>query len=249
MAFRVENTVHAIRPSGTAASDKIQPGDTVTAAKIVFPEDEKGHREAPVPIAFDAKNANWPTLMNVLQLAPPGTVVELTVADPNGLNGRQVTLAPEHVPGVSIAQRGFIFKSLDRIRKADTLADQLRYGWDETADALTMVVRFLRKLGTQVPLTMLGGPGTIAAVAGSEASKGISSLLIFLTVLSANLAVLNFLPIPLLDGGHMVFLAYEGIRGRPANERFVVAMHFVGFVFIVGLMLFAIGLDIQRFLL
>ena len=52
-------------------------------------------------------------------------------------------------------------------------------------------------------------------------------------MLSANLAVINFLPIPLLDGGHMVFLAYEGIRGRPANERFVVALHTAGFVFIV----------------
>ena len=42
--------------------------------------------------------------------------------------------------------------------------------------------------------------------------------MIFLTMLSANLAVLNLLPIPLLDGGHLVFLAYEGIRGRPANS-------------------------------
>ena len=91
---------------------------------------------------------------------------------------------------------------------------------------------------------MLGGPGTIAAAAGDSASEGMSSLLIFLTMLSANLAVINFLPIPLLDGGHMVFLAYEGLRGRPANEKFVVALHTVGFVFIISLMLFVIGLDI-----
>jgi regulator of sigma E protease len=70
-------------------------------------------------------------------------------------------------------------------------------------------------------------------------------LLVFLTILSANLAVLNFLPIPLLDGGHMVFLAYEGVRGRPANEKFVVALHTVGFAFIVGLMLFVLALDVN----
>ena len=63
-------------------------------------------------------------------------------------------------------------------------------------------------------------------------------------MLSANLAVLNFLPIPLLDGGHMVFLAYEGVRGRPASEKFVVALHTIGFVFIVSLMLFVVALDI-----
>ena len=64
-------------------------------------------------------------------------------------------------------------------------------------------------------------------------------------MLSANLAVINFLPIPLLDGGHMVFLAYEGLRRRPASEKFVVALHTVGFVFIVSLMLFVIALDLH----
>jgi regulator of sigma E protease len=95
----------------------------------------------------------------------------------------------------------------------------------------------------QVPVTGVGGPITIAGAAFFAADEGLGKLLIFLTMLSANLAVLNFLPIPLLDGGHMVFLAYEGIRGRPANERFVIAMHTIGFVFIISLMLFVFGLD------
>ena len=50
-------------------------------------------------------------------------------------------------------------------------------------------------------------------------TKEPSKLLLFLTFLSANLAVINFLPIPVLDGGHFVFLLYEGIRGKPADER------------------------------
>ena len=68
-------------------------------------------------------------------------------------------------------------------------------------------------------------------------------LLLFLTVLSANLAVINFLPIPLLDGGHMVFLALEGIFRRPVSEKVVVAFHYAGFVFIISLMLFVLSLD------
>jgi regulator of sigma E protease len=56
--------------------------------------------------------------------------------------------------------------------------------------------------------------------------------------------VINFMPIPLLDGGHMVFLTYEGIRGRPASEKFVVAMHTIGFVFIISLMLFVLSRDL-----
>jgi len=108
-----------------------------------------------------------------------------------------------------------------------------------------MVFSFLKKLGTQVPISALGGPVSIAKAAGYSAAEGMSTLLMFLTMLSANLAVLNFLPIPLLDGGHLVFLAYEGIRGRPANEKFVVALHTVGFVFIVSLMLYVLALDLS----
>ncbi len=102
---------------------------------------------------------------------------------------------------------------------------------------------FLRKMGTQISPLALGGPKAIAEAAGSAAYEGVSQLLIFLTLLSANLAVVNFLPIPLLDGGHMVFLILEGIMRRPVSERVVVAFHYLGFIFIISLMMFVLGLD------
>ena len=71
-------------------------------------------------------------------------------------------------------------------------------------------------------------------------------MLIFLTFLSANLAVLNFLPIPVLDGGHMMFLLYEGIRGKPASERTMTMLTYLGLIFILVLMVFVLGLDITR---
>jgi regulator of sigma E protease len=72
----------------------------------------------------------------------------------------------------------------------------------------------------------------------------------FLVMLSANLAVLNFLPIPLLDGGHLVLLMYEGIRGKPASEKIVIGVSYVGLLFILSLMGFLLLLDtglISRF--
>ena len=88
----------------------------------------------------------------------------------------------------------------------------------ETVDAVLQVYSFLRRLGTQISPFALGGPKTIAEAAGGAAYEGVSQLLIFLTLLSANLAVVNFLPIPLLDGGHMVFLILEGLMRRPVSE-------------------------------
>ena len=92
----------------------------------------------------------------------------------------------------------------------------------------------------------LGGPGTIALAATSEATAGTSRLLLFLTLLSANLAIVNFLPIPILDGGHMLFLAYEGIFRRPVTERVYIMLAYVGLFLILGLMLFVILMDATR---
>jgi regulator of sigma E protease len=69
-------------------------------------------------------------------------------------------------------------------------------------------------------------------------------LIFFLGYLSINLAVLNFLPIPLLDGGHMMFLLYEGLRGKPASERVLIAATYMGLAFVLSLMVFVLYLDI-----
>jgi regulator of sigma E protease len=139
--------------------------------------------------------------------------------------------------------RGLVLEQQRFVQKADSLGSALRLGLLETGESLTMVVRFLRKLGTQVSPRLMGGPIAIAAAAGRYAYQGIPELLVFLTMLSANLAVLNFLPIPLLDGGHMVFLLWEGIRGKPANERVQMILTYIGLALILGLLLWVLALD------
>jgi regulator of sigma E protease len=242
-AYEIESTVHAVVPSGPAAAAGIRAGDKVVQAKFIYPKDEEGNSQPPETIKFDAKRSSWPAVATNLQLTPEGTFVEFSIERPNGTELQHVQVKPTAVDGQFVADRGFVFEPIMRTREASSFSEQVRRGWEETADALTMVFRFLKKLGTDVPLSALGGPVTIAKAAGYSAAEGVSSLLIFLTMLSANLAVINFLPIPLLDGGHIVFLAYEWIRGRPANERFVIALHTAGFVLIVTLMLYVLALD------
>ena len=70
--------------------------------------------------------------------------------------------------------------------------------------------------------------------------------MIFLTLLSANLAILNFLPIPALDGGHMMFLIAEAIRGKPVNEALQVRLTMLGVLGLLSLMAFVIVKDIMR---
>lgn len=242
IAFRIENRVAAVIAGTPAASADLKPGDTLAAAKVILPESSESDAVLEESHPFGPTDPNWPMFFSLLQWLPTSATVEFTIT--RGDADQKVNLSPVDVSDLFVAQRGFYLQDIERIRTAASFAEQVRYGWDETVDALTMVYRFLQKIGSEVPITTLGGPITIAGAAASSASKGLSTLLIFLTILSANLAVINFLPIPLLDGGHMVFLAYEGIRGRPASEKFVVALHTVGFVFIVSLMLFVIALDV-----
>ena len=73
------------------------------------------------------------------------------------------------------------------------------------------------------------------------------SFLRFLALISISLGVINLLPIPVLDGGHMVFLLWEGILGKPVNERVAFGLTMLGLSFILCLMIYVIGLDIYRF--
>ena len=68
----------------------------------------------------------------------------------------------------------------------------------------------------------------------------------FLAVININLAVVNFLPIPVLDGGHMVFLTYEKLRGKPPSDQVRFIATIVGLVFVLCLMVFAFTIDIRQ---
>ncbi len=240
IAYRVLNRVDHVIPDSPAARAGMQDGDLVTQAEILLPESKQ---EEPNIIKFNEQGGhNWPLFTHILQNLPDAAKVTLTYQ--RGTETLTADLVPQIVPDSFESERGFVFDPIQKIRKASNFSEQVQLGYRETVNSLGMVFRFLRKLGTQVPLTSLGGPITIAQAAGYSAFEGLGKLLTFLTMLSANLAVINFLPIPLLDGGHMVFLAWEGIRGKPAGERFVVALHTVGFVFIISLMLFVLSLDL-----
>jgi regulator of sigma E protease len=244
IAYRIDNEVVAVIAGSPAAAAKIEPGDKIASAEFVFPKDlDPQIASEPLTLSLSDKEPNWPSVFDQLQNSPSGTTLQLTIERGDEKLAKKLT--PVAAEGLFVADRGFLFNPVERVRRASSFSEQVQYGWDETTDALGMVFRFLKKIGTQVPVTALGGPISIAKAAGYSAYDGLPALLIFLTMLSANLAVLNFLPIPLLDGGHIAFLAYEGIRGRPASERFVVALHTIGFVFIVSLMLFVVALDLD----
>jgi regulator of sigma E protease len=92
----------------------------------------------------------------------------------------------------------------------------------------------------------LGGPIMIAQMAGREAREGFANLAMFTVTLSLELGIINLLPVPLLDGGHLMFFIFEGVKGKPLELRYREAMLQVGLFLLVALMAFVIFNDISR---
>jgi len=247
VAYMVMNTVAAVEAG--AAESGIQPGDSIRQVEFV-PVDESGvkiegerfGRIEPIPFA---DQHNWLVAFGRSQSSLPGTRIKIDYQ--RGSETRSATLDRYASTEWTVPDRGMLFTSHEETHQADSWANAFHLGLRETKEGLWMVVKVLQKVTTGgISVTNLGGPGMIVAAAGSEASHGLARLLIFLTLLSANLAVINFLPIPVLDGGHMMFLAAEGIRGKPVDEQLQFRLTMVGLAFILSLMVFVIGLDIYR---
>jgi regulator of sigma E protease len=126
--------------------------------------------------------------------------------------------------------------------------DAVTRGFASANLMLYRTLEFLYQYFTlQVRRDMVGGPVFIAQQAGKEASKGVSSLFYFMAFLSVNLAVINVLPIPVLDGGHLVFLAVEKLRGSPLSQRARALAQQAGLVVLLSFIVFVTYNDIMRF--
>ncbi|MEZ6135439.1 MAG: site-2 protease family protein [Pirellulaceae bacterium] len=206
---------------------------------------ERFYDRAFEPVIIDASK-NIVGLFEILQSMPDKA--ELKLFFQRDGKTREANLAV-HFAEDWFGSRELGLLALKQIHQTDSIATAASLGLRETKRRFVEVLNFLRLLVTgRVGAKGLGGPIMIAQAASSEASGGVSRLLIFLTLLSANLAILNFLPIPALDGGHMMFLTAEAIRGKPVSEALQIRLTMVGVLGLLSLMAFVIVNDIMRLL-
>jgi regulator of sigma E protease len=121
------------------------------------------------------------------------------------------------------------------------------YGVAKTWDMTVLTTKGLWKLvSRQIDSSNIGGPIQIATEAGRQARDGMASLALFTAIISVNLAVLNLLPVPMLDGGHLFFFVIEAVLGRPLSLRKREVAQQVGFVLLMLLMVYALYNDLVR---
>jgi regulator of sigma E protease len=153
----------------------------------------------------------------------------------------EVTLTARQDMTWPVVERGLRFMPAIRYQKADSPVHAVALGLHMTADNIQRIYQMLEALITgRVSTKGVGGPIEIGMAAYRAAEDSFFSFLQFMAMISINLAVINFLPIPVLDGGHMVLLGYELVRGKPASEQVRVVATYAGLVLILSLMAFVL---------
>lgn len=115
--------------------------------------------------------------------------------------------------------------------------------WNGIKLTVVTVVKLIERV---VPAKTIGGPILIAQLAGEQAKKGLLSLALFMAILSINLGVINLFPVPILDGGHFLFLGLEAVLRRPISVKKMEIAQQIGLILIIFLMVFAFYNDLIR---
>jgi regulator of sigma E protease len=222
----------------------VEPGSPAYDAGI-----EAGDR---VLAVAGEETPNWQAVVRAIQ-ARPDAPTEVRLERSGGEMTRVVTpsvvVEEDAVSGErrEIGRIGIAVPARAAVYEPVSWSEAIVYGWRETVAATGLILGFLRDLVTGgVSPRSMGSIITIGQISGQAASAGMDVFLRFMALFSVNLAVLNMLPIPILDGGHLVFLAIEAVRGRALSVEQRIRWSNVGFLIVMGIMVWALGNDLLR---
>jgi regulator of sigma E protease len=228
-----EPVLGEVKPAGPAAVAGLQTGDRVLAVDGQPVLDAGALRERIRASAMlSVPVMQWRIERGAQRLL---LVVEPRVIDDNGRRIGRIDAAVGHPPALVTVQMG--------------LWDGLVSGATKTWETSWLSLRMIGRMVTgQSSLRQLSGPLSIAEYAGQSAQQGLAYYLGFLALVSVSLGVLNLLPLPMLDGGHLIYYLYEGATGRPVSDLWLAWLQRGGALVLLLVMSIALSNDVARLL-
>jgi regulator of sigma E protease len=222
----------------------------ITAVMAGSPAFAAGFKDGDRVISIEGQEIHtWSQMTGIVKESPhkplqvqvqrDGRTVSLTVtpnAERTVVDGKPIEVGKIGISGPGRS----IIRSPNAIM-AVWLGLEATWGWTE----LTAVGIYKMVLG-EISSKNIGGPLTIANISGEAAAQGASSVIFLIAILSINLGVLNLLPIPILDGGHLLFFGIEAVLRKPLGERQREIAQQVGLALLICIMVFAFWNDIER---
>jgi regulator of sigma E protease len=222
-----------LMPDMPAEIGKLKPG---------FPAEKAGLKVNDKILAVDGKTVYHWNQFSALVRESKGKPLNLTI-ERSGVHMDIALTAVEdggrYVIGVESVMH-LVFKKYGFV-------ESLRLGFDKTIDAIDLTIITLKKLVTfNLSIKTLGGPVMIAQMSGQAAAAGLSAFLSLLAMISISLGILNLLPIPILDGGLILFLVIEAIRKRPVSRKVMEVSQSIGAAILITLIAVVSYHDIMR---
>ena len=222
---------------------EVSPGSPAAEAGL-----ERGDR---ILTAAGEPVATWSQFVEIVR-SRPGERIEMVI----DRAGERMTVAPVagserelnvDMERVEIGRLGIAAEAQLVFRRMG-FVDSMEYGVSTTWNTSAMIVGLVGDLLTgQASPRTLGGPLAIGQLSGQAARYGAEMFLQWMALLSVNLAILNLLPIPVLDGGQLLFIGVEAVRGRPLSIEQRLRLSHLGLIIVVGIMVWAITNDFLRF--
>ena len=242
VAYGCDNIVATSKIAG------VQPGDRLDSVQLVkTPANQKQVDARKLQKQPLGDYLSWFYIHQTGQVNMTGFNLQLNFSRDH--SDQQIAVIPEweDSPENFSWERGIMFAPLERVHQASGWGDAFQLGLRRTGQDMSRVGQTIGWIaGGKASVSDLGGPVMIIKVAKDEAAVDVTRLLLFLTMLSANLAIINFLPIPILDGGHFVFLTIELIRRKPVSERIQGSLSMIFLVALLGFMVFIVSNDVFR---
>ena len=233
---RVSATLGRVQAGGAGERAGLAAGDRVVAVDGV-------------PVAswseFTARVRATPGRPLDLDVERDGKRIAVRAVPEAAGNAPQKTGLLRVEPGAEMKQAYERLQTTVRLGPLEAVPRAVHRVWDLSVFSLEMLAKMVTG---QVSWKNLSGPITIADYAGQTASMGWVSFAGFLALVSVSLGILNLLPVPLLDGGHLVYYSVEIVKGSPVSERTLEVGQRVGLAILAGLTFFALYNDINRLL-